>query len=110
MNTKFRILLGKNTIVILLFISVVGISVLYLSDKTEQCLSVLGNLVEILDSDIQQKCIYASGYLVYFLIGCILSGLMAIVLIGIEIIKKTVVIGIVFFICLVIVLILIGLF
>ena len=111
MNTKFRILLGKNTIVILLSVFVVGISVLYLSNKTDQCLSLLGNLVEILDSDIQQKCIHTSGYLVYFLIGCILSGLMAIVFIGLEIIKKTVVIGIVFFICLVIVLlILIGLF
>ena len=111
MNTKFRILLSKNIIVILLSIFVVGILVLYLSDKTDQCLSLLGNLVELLDSDMQQKCIYTGGYIVYFLIGCILSGLMAIVFIGLEIIKKTILMGIVFFICLVIVLlILIGLF
>ena len=89
--------MGATGIVIVLAIfAVMGVTLLYLSDKVEECSSLLGSFARLLSPDIQQKCQKAAMYYFFLVIGWIFSGFWATFYIGINIFLKNIVGGIVY--------------
>ncbi|MEK6528318.1 MAG: hypothetical protein AABZ36_05515 [Nitrospirota bacterium] len=96
--------MGKVAIVIFLAIfAVSGISLLYMTDKLDECTSLLGSFAQIFSSEIQQKCAKVPLFFLVIAIAWIFSGLIATMLIGIAIFQRHVFGGICYSIFMIIV-------
>jgi|SRR3989304_10577529 len=81
--------MGSTDIVIVIAVFVVmSIALLYLSDKVQDCSSLLGSFAQLLSPDIQQKCQKAATYYVYLAFAWVFFGLFATIYIGINIFLK----------------------
>lgn len=81
--------MGKVAIVIFLALfAVIGIALLYLTDKLDECRSFFGSFVQFFSSDIQQKCAKAGQIFLYLIFAWIFSGLMVTIQIGIGIFQR----------------------
>ena len=89
--------MGKISIVILLALfAIIGVTLLYTTDKLDECKSFSGSFAQIFSPEIQQKCAKVGLFYLALIFVWILLGFMLTVLIGFIIFQRLVIGGIIY--------------
>lgn len=83
-----------SIIICLALFAIIGVTLLYMTDKLDECKSVLGSFAQILSSDIQQKCAKAGQFFLILAFAWIFLGFLSAILIGMAIFRWSIIAGV----------------